>query len=124
MASEDIAAMSNDSESVAIATMPSQSGRLVILAFGVPSLVIWGLVMMYAIPLLLHIVMHLPSGMGSTNSGRALYAVLVGIFALAGAAVSVRILSRAWKGKAPVWSAAIALSISMLGFFLVGFIGD
>jgi len=38
--------------------------------------------------------------------------------------VSVRILSRAWKGKAPVWSAAIALSISMLGFFLVGFIGD
>ncbi len=116
--------MSNDSESVAIATMPSQSGRLVILAFGVPSLVIWGLVMVYAIPILLYVVGHFPSAAASTNGGRVLYAFLVCLLAPAGAALSVRLLSWAWKGKSSLWTAPIALSISMLGFFLVGFIGD
>lgn len=103
---------------------PSQSGRLVILAFGVPSLVFWVLAVRFSLPVLLHIVGQTPSVMTSANGGRVLYAVLVGVIALSGATLSAGMLRRAWKGKAPVWSAAIILCAAVLGFLLVGLIGD
>lgn len=116
--------MSYASNSETAPVGPSQSGRLAILAFGVPSLVIWALAVRYSLPVLLHIVGQTPSGMGSANGGRVLYIVLVGIIALCGATLSAVMLRRAWKGKAPVWSAAITLCAAVLGFLLVGLIGD
>ncbi len=116
--------MSHASNSEFAPVGPSQSGRLAILAFGVPSLVIWALAVRYSLPVLLHIVGQTPSGMDSANGGRVLYIVLVGIIALCGATLSAGMLRRAWKGKAPVWSAAITLCAAVLGFLLVGLIGD
>lgn len=116
--------MMEESDAVTIPAKPSQPGRLTILLFGVPSLLIWGLVLRYAIPLLLHIVGLLPSAVGSENGGRVLYPFLVCLVALAGASLSVGMLSRAWKGKMPVWSTAFAFSLSLIGFLFVGSIGD
>lgn len=103
---------------------PPLGTRLLILSLGIPSVVAWGLLVRFALPLMLHMIVTLPSGVRPGNGGRVLYAFAISSIALIGGISAIWVVWRTYKGRAPLWCTGVTLAFGIVCLMLFGLIGD